>query len=84
MSEAVEASTTCDSAEVPEFLAHKAGDVGPQGEADQVGLVVDVPKLLVDRLDEECHLGTHLNIKLKSSSWESKTFSFSFKPKGKG
>ena len=48
-----------DAAEVGELLAHEAGDVGAEGEADQVGVVVDgLPGLRAQLVDQSSHLGT--------------------------
>ena len=48
-----------DAAEVGQLLAHKAGDVGAEGEADQVGVVVDgLPGLRAQLVDQSSHLGT--------------------------
>ena len=47
---------TCDSTEVSQLLPNKARHVSSKGEANQVGVVVDVPKLKVDCLDEQSHL----------------------------
>ena len=50
---------TCDPTEILQLLPHKPGDMGPQGEANQVGVVVDVNARLRAYLLYE---GSNLNI----------------------
>ena len=48
---------SCDPAQVGQLLPHEPGDVGPEGEPDQVSVVVDGdPGLLADLVDEARHL----------------------------
>ena len=49
-------SVTCDSAEVSQLLPNEARHMSTKGEPNQMGVVVDVPKLQVDGLDEQGHL----------------------------
>ena len=47
---------TCDSTEVSQLLPNEARHMSTKGEPNQMGVVVDVPKLQVDSLDEQGHL----------------------------
>ena len=49
-------SITCDSTEVSQLLPNEARHMSAKGEANQMGVVVDVPKLKVDGFDEQGHL----------------------------
>ena len=49
-------SITCDSTEVSQLLSNEARHMSTKGEPNQMGVVVDVPKLKVDSLDEQGHL----------------------------
>ena len=51
-----ESSITCDSTEVSQLLPNEARHMSAKGEANQMGVVVDVPKLKVDCLDQQSHL----------------------------
>ena len=61
---------TCDSAQVRHLLPDEAGDVGAEGEADQVGVVVDVHTIRVDLVNHGRDLKASQKVSISSTQNE--------------